>query len=239
LASDYDRLVGDALFPVIRDSFEWAVDRLGLRFESAADVGCGTGTFLGYLLGYRVPLIGVDRSPAMLGVAAKRLRGTGVRLLLQDVRALELPQPVDLITCNGNTLNYLLAESDLIAVLTRIRNHLRAGGYLIADLLTGAPEDTARPAVQTWLHSGTRASRWRARSEPRRGLTRVDVDLGRRTGRGWRWGREVHVQRWWPLARLRLILDRVGLRLLALRCLQGSLGGSEAAAWVKLVAVRP
>jgi ubiquinone/menaquinone biosynthesis C-methylase UbiE len=95
LAADYDRLVGDALYPTVRASFDACVRTLGLRFGSLADVGCGTGRFLRDMLRYGVPLLGVDRSPQMLRIAARRLRDEGVLLMNQDMRRLRLPRPVE------------------------------------------------------------------------------------------------------------------------------------------------
>ena len=96
LAAAYDRLVGNALSPIVRQSFERALGDFGVTFRSAADIGCGTGAFLAYLLRYQVPLWGVDISPAMLRIAARRLPSSRVRLLRQDIRRLALPRPVEL-----------------------------------------------------------------------------------------------------------------------------------------------
>src|SRR5918996_4775459 len=70
LAPIYDRLVGNVLFPIIRESFERCVGDYGIRFHSAADIGCGTGAFVQYLRRFRMPLIGVDSAPRMLRIAA-------------------------------------------------------------------------------------------------------------------------------------------------------------------------
>ena len=153
LAPIYDRLVGHAMLPAIREGFERCVQSHGIGFRSAADVGCGTGAFLAYLLRYRVPLYGVDRSPAMLRFAAARLRGRGVRLLRQDIRRLALPRPVDLITCTGDTLNYLADPGDFARALGRLARNLNRGGHLIADLLTGIPPagTRAQRLAPSWL----------------------------------------------------------------------------------------
>jgi SAM-dependent methyltransferase len=238
LASVYDRLVGASLFPVIRDSFEHCLRRHGIGFHSAADVGCGTGAFLSYLRGYGVPLIGVDRAPQMLRAAAARLGGANVVLLRQDLRRLRLPYPVDLITCNGDTLNYLLTEGDLLQAVRACRGNLTAGGHLIVDLLTGMPPKSLADAPDVRIAAPGRVTQWRAQVDRHRQLTRVEITLGRRTRHGWRWAREVHLQRWHRLGELRRACDAAGLRVIDWLILQAAGPPAGPAAWIKLVARR-
>jgi SAM-dependent methyltransferase len=94
-ATLYDALLGDRSFPDVRLSFEWIRNRYSVRFASAADIGCGTGTFVDYLC--RVgsgPVWGVDLSPQMLAVATVKNVDNRAKFLLQDMRQLRLPQTV-------------------------------------------------------------------------------------------------------------------------------------------------
>lgn len=234
LAGAYDRLVGDALSPAIRRSFERAIADFDLTFRSAADIGCGTGGFLAYLLRYRVPLWGVDASPSMLRIAARRLPTGRVRLLRQDMRRLALPRPVDLIACNGDALNYLLTPEDLAQTLGRCGANLTPGGHLVADLLAGIPDAPADRRTLTVRSSGA-VSLWRARVDRRRRLTRVDIRHGRPGPDGWRWVQETHLQRWHSIDGLHRALHEAGLGLRALWRLDGGErpGGG---AWIKLLA---
>jgi SAM-dependent methyltransferase len=234
LAATYDRLVGDALVPIVRDSFERAVHEFGLTFGSAADIGCGTGTFLAYLLRYRVPLWGVDAAPEMLQIAAARLPRGRVRLLRQDIRRLALPRPVDLIACNGDTLNYLLTPADLTLTLQRCSANLSPAGHLVADLLAGVPDPgTGRRHAE--MRAPGSVNLWRARVDPGRRLTRVDIRQATPGPSGWRWVQETHLQRWHSLSDLRAALRQAGLGLCALWRLDA---GTETrnAAWIKLLA---
>jgi SAM-dependent methyltransferase len=137
LAIDYDALVGDRFFAELRRTFEWIIRRYGVRFDSAADVACGTGTFVRYLrdIGAQ-PVYGVDRSPTMLRRAARKNAGNGARFLIQDLRALRLPRSVDLLTCNFDSLNYLRTAADLHGALRRFAENLRPDGHAIFDLVT-------------------------------------------------------------------------------------------------------
>ena len=137
LAAMYDATLGVPFFVGVRRAFEELVRRYGINFRSAADIGCGTGLFARYLSRcWGVPTFAVDRSPAMLAIALRNCGGCEVGLLQQDIRCLQLPQPVDLVTANFDTLNYLLNGPDL-------RQTLRLGGYFIFDLITPCqPQDS-------------------------------------------------------------------------------------------------
>jgi predicted TPR repeat methyltransferase len=92
-AQFYDRVMGDAAAPVIRRCFERSRRHYDLRFSSAADIGCGTGTFLLHLSRLCDRLYGVDRSAEMLVQARRKLAGANIALLQQDLRQLRLPRP--------------------------------------------------------------------------------------------------------------------------------------------------
>lgn len=227
LAPLYDRLVGESQHPIIAESFERYRRQLGIRFRHVADVGCGTGAFLRHLLRDGVPLIGVDRSPAMLRVAARRLPSDRVLLLQQDARRLRLPAPVDLITCNGDTLNYLTTRRALAQVLRACSANLAPGGHLMGDLLTGRPPARV-PRVDVALPG--RVSRWRATIDPASRLTVVDVDCAGASGG---WARERHVQRWHSVPELVSRLRHAGLELRGW-CRLG--GAARNRGWIKFVA---
>src|SRR5262249_49582739 len=101
LATEYDATIGAPFFRETRDRFERLVQKYGLSFRSAADIGCGTGLFARYLQRSRkIPVFAVDLSESMLRMASKNCRETDVKLLRQDMRYLTLPEPVDLIMAN-------------------------------------------------------------------------------------------------------------------------------------------
>ena len=97
-AETYDRVSDPQL-----DWGREVIDRLDLRGDEAVlDAGCGTGRLTELLLDL-VPegrVIGVDASRKMIEQARARL-GDGVELIVSDVLALELPEPVDVIFSNA------------------------------------------------------------------------------------------------------------------------------------------
>jgi SAM-dependent methyltransferase len=176
LADAYDDIVGRDFFTRLREAFERIVARHRIGFSSAADLGCGTGLFARYLNAlWKVPVFGVDASPAMLDVAASNCRGADVTLLRQDIRELRLPRRVDLCTANFDTVNHLVDRGALPALFRRVFAHLRPGGHFIFDFIT-----PCRPPQGVTLHfrrsgDGRRRVVQRIRWVPARRLLLYDI----------------------------------------------------------------
>jgi SAM-dependent methyltransferase len=207
LASAYDRALGVASFVRTKRAFEHLVRRYDVRFRSAADIGCGTGLFGCYLRQcWGVPVFAVDTSRAMLRIAARRCREPGIRFLNQDVRCLDLPRPVDLVTANFDTVNHLLTPEDLGRAFRRIAANLCVGGHFIFDVIPRYCGRQARFAFVRRLNATGRALFQHIRWDPRRGLLAIRIVHC--------WPRprpptiEMHVERAYPPAQVgRLLID--------------------------------
>lgn len=197
LAPLYDALLGKRFFPSIQRTFEWLVDRYGIRFSTAADAACGTGNFVHYLCGYDVRVVyGIDRSPEMLNLAIRKNSGSCARFLLQDLADLQLPNLVDLITCHFDSLNYLLRTDDLLRALRCFHGNLNPTGCLIFDMISDHPRWAYRgPHVERVNASGTTVIRITCWDVPRN-IQTASVSISR----GGRWHRELHVQRGYPIS---------------------------------------
>lgn len=195
----YDTLLGDRFFNQARRNFERLRRRHGLHPGSAADVACGTGTFVSYLAGLGLRRVyGVDRSAEMLARAIVKNRGNDARFLLQDLKNLRLPQPVDLITCNFDSLNYLLTTGDLLRAFRNFHHNLTPDGYLIFDMITlhqswRGPE----PWVEQARWNGFVFQR-RMEIVPLTGLQKSLV----RISRNGHTSQEVHIQRVYPIRKV-------------------------------------
>jgi len=246
----YDQIVGDPWFPQIRASFEAALRFYRIRFSSAADIGCGTGTFARYLSDYGVPVFAVDRSKAMLAIAAQKNRGRNVSLLRQDIRKFQLPQAVDLITCNHDTLNYMLTNADLTKVFERCNEHLSLDGYLIFDIIVALQEEQPRRGSRQRLnipYSCVAAdgsllkipaqSVWNSVWNPQTRLNTVQIRfrVRRRHGESTEM-HELHVQRWHSLSAIRGLIARSGLQLRGVHDAEDFGPVSPATSWIKCVA---
>ena len=178
LAANYDATVGFPFFLKTRGAFEELVRRYGISFRTAADIGCGTGLFARYLnRSWAVPVIGVDRSQDMLRIASRNCRGLRVCLLKQDIRSLRLPNPVDLITCNFDTLNHLVGDGDLLRTFRNVHENLRPGGHFIFDMVMQCePPGHARRFVRRF-HTARRIVMQHVRWEPMRKIISIVVSV--------------------------------------------------------------
>ncbi len=100
--------------------------------ETVIDAGCGSGRVTELLL-ERLPngrVIGIDQSPSMVAAARRRLgERAQLRLQLQDLTELTVPEPVDAILSTA-TFHWIEDHARLFA---RLRGALRGGGQLAAQ----------------------------------------------------------------------------------------------------------
>lgn len=77
---------------------------------------------------------GLDASVHQLNHAKKN--APTAKLVLSDVRNIELPQKFKIITCMYDSLNYLTKLEDLKKVFKSVAEHLASGGVFIFDMNT-------------------------------------------------------------------------------------------------------
>jgi len=213
------------------------------EIRHVVDVACGTGIAAAEFAqtGYRVT--GVDRSPHMLAQARKRIDELGlqgVTLVEADMRDLVLDEPADLVTCMYDSLNYLVREDDLAAAFRCAAAALHDGGLYVFDMNTifGLAElwgtcDQIQCDTDDWfIVSRTRWDHERSTNTLvfhgfiRRGRLPVVgaaslaveppvVSVAPLTVEPWERFRETHVQRGYPVAKIRGLLEQVGLAVLA------------------------
>lgn len=102
------------------------------------DLACGTGTLALLMAEAGWSVSGIDGSPAMLDEARRKQRRAGVAVAFAegDMRAVAVPEPVDLVTCCYDSLNYLLTDDELRACFQSVADALAAGGLFCFDLAT-------------------------------------------------------------------------------------------------------
>lgn len=227
---DYEALVGDAAQAALDFGWRRVRKRLAPRIAVAADVACGTGRFLPNLCTIASRVYAVDRSRAMLQRAAARANGCAT-LLCQDMRALRLPEPAQLVTCRFASVNYLAGENDLARFFAAVAGSLARDGLFAFDAIlhpqgAGAPfaarQDAVGPAGR---------SRWRHAVDPARGRTLTRIEwIGRQ---GEVLATQEHRQRWRTAAEVHGAFKSAGLKLVDIAAMpQG--GPSN---WFQLIAV--
>jgi SAM-dependent methyltransferase len=119
----------------------WLEVRPGTR---ALDVGCGVGRWSRLLARRGAHVTGMDLSPTMIAQARSRATEAGLidrcRFMTQDLAALEAGERFDLIL-GVTVLQHILDPDALRAAVTRMTDHLAAGGRMV--LLEAAPTQLA------------------------------------------------------------------------------------------------
>jgi len=235
-AEVYDALLGDRSFPDMRLAFEWIRNRYSVRFASAADIGCGTGTFVDYLC--RVgsgPVWGVDLSPQMLEVAAVKNVGNRAKFLLQDMRQLRLPQTVDLVTCQFEALNYLTTTDDLRSAMVSFGRALTSGGSAIFDVTTERLDEPVENRLVYLQRSPSRSVTVRTAYDPLSRTQTARLEVADPTGTEV----EIHCQRAHPVDDVTTAMAASGLELVAVHDLGDILpAGPESAGCTVFLARR-
>lgn len=142
---------------------------LAQRFDAkrVVDIGCGTGVFALLLADRGVEVVGVDPARASVDVARAKPGSHRVRWICGDVTALP-PLRVDLVTMTANVAQAIVAPDAWQQTLTRAREALRPGGYLVFET-----RDPAAHAWETW----TRAASHRVTPIPEVGAVESWVEL--------------------------------------------------------------
>ena len=167
--SDWDAVTYDR---VSDPQFGWALEQLERLTldgdEIVLDAGCGSGRVTAELV-ERVPrgrVYGVDVSPSMVEHARAAL-GDKATIVCQDLVALKLPEPVDVVFSNA-TFHWIHDHEALFAAIHRA---LKPGGRLLAqcgglgniDAFRRAADDVAAenpfsPYFESWQRPWNYAS---------------------------------------------------------------------------------
>lgn len=132
-----------AIVPFYDLGVEGFDDDLGVYAEFARrggevlDLGVGTGRVALALAAAGHRVVGIDRSPAMLALAARRAAGTHdghVRVVAGEMAAPPLRGSFGLILCALNSFLHLRSTDEHLATLRAARDLLAPEGRLVLDL---------------------------------------------------------------------------------------------------------
>lgn len=111
------------------------------RFEirDVLDVACGAGTLTTRLAKQFGSVFAFDISADMLAQARRACaQQSNAKFALADFRQFDFVERFDAATCACDSLNYIERPDELLAVLARVRRHLRPGGFFVFDVLDSA-----------------------------------------------------------------------------------------------------
>ena len=192
------------------------------------ELGCGTGRITLPLGRAGVPLVGIDRSRAMLVRARQRMRrarlNDRVRLVRGDIRYLPFaaPGPFALVIAPYGVLQSLLRERDLAWTLRAVHAALEPGGTFGLELVADLPswkEYRKRVSLTGWRRSvgGAHVTLVESvRQDPSRHLTIFDQEFTERRGPRSRIHRFSLTFRTLTVPQMRRRLEKAGFEVTAL-----------------------
>jgi SAM-dependent methyltransferase len=202
------------------------------------DLACGTGRLLVPLLRDGHTVVGLDRAPAMLAAAARRVarlsasrRARGL-LVRGDLRAFSFRRRFSIALCAFHSVQHLYTDAELLRFLRSAAASLVPGGWLAFDVLPPDPRWLARGEDRRWARTVFRhpstgqrlAYTTNHRYDEERRLLQMSLYYQPLDERGRPVGRErrvrLHHRQLWPRDVERL-LARAGFRLV------GAFGGFD------------
>ena len=212
----------DGFFSALRSPIDAARDQMlrGLwpQVKTACDLACGTGSTALRLARKGIGIYAVDRSPAMCSLARENTGRSRrpIQVLQGDMRSFRLPQPVDLITCEGDALNHLPRKADLRLVARAVHRALRPGGYFFTDV-NNARGFARYWSGTAWLEQPGAVLVMRNGHSPRADRAWSHFDLFVREGSAWQRHEDRVEEVCWSRAEIRRVFREAGFdRLRAL-----------------------
>ena len=199
------------------------------------ELGCGTGRITLPLGRAGVPVVGIDRSDAMLARARRRVNRARlqrrVRLVRGDIRHLPFASRFSMVMAPYGMLQSLLRERDLAATLAAVHDVLEPGATFGIELVADLPsweEYRKRVSLKGWRRAtgGSHVTLVETvRQDTARRLTIFDQEFTERRGRQRRMRRFSLTFRTLTVPQMTRRLERAGFEVTAL------LGDYRGGAW--------
>lgn len=184
--------------------------------NTVLDLGCGTGTLTELLARKGYDMIGVDNAEEMLRIAMeKRARsGLDILYLLQDMRELDLYGTVGAVVSVCDSLNYLLAEEDMVQTFKRVNNYLYPQGIFIFDFNTVYKYAEVIGDATIAENREDCSFIWENYYHEEQEINEYDLTVFVAEGTLFRRFQEVHYQRGYRLEQMKAFLSQAGLEFL-------------------------
>lgn len=239
LASSYDGLTQDVPYKEMADYIELVLRTAGRSPKTVLDLACGTGSLSVLLAERGYTVIGADCSEEMLTEAMDKslsLMDNRPYFICQPMQALSLPQPVGLVVCCLDSVNYLTDPADCRETFRRVYAGLERGGVFLFDINT--PEKLRSLDGQIFLDENDDTyCVWRAAFEEGENVCYYGMDLFQRDGTVWQRSFEEHAEYAYTPGDLRDWLQEAGfmeVRVYGDRSLEPPEEGAERVYFVAL-----
>jgi SAM-dependent methyltransferase len=220
-ASIYDR-VGQSRFgtELAKLTLAWLSEH-GIRPTSALDLATGTGAAALEFARAGLTVTGLDRSAQMLNEARAKAHAADltIEFLEQDIRSFSLNEPVDLVSCFFDSLNYLITDQDLLNTFRSVSTALNPAGWFVFDLNTIHRYNTAwNNSTELAFQDANTFVIYRSSFDPLTGISPLVLTAFERIAPNedvWRRWDEQHDERGFPLALVQSMLQDAGMRVIA------------------------
>lgn len=180
---------------------------------SVLDICCGTGAITRLLVGRGYALTGVDRSEPMLAFARAEVPSAKFIHATLPSDSLGDHASFDAAVCTFDSLNYLVASSDMGKTLRQIATVLRPGGVFIFDINTRYKLETVFGNTHYGDDLGDFAYVWRNHLDSEAKTVDFLITLFTRHGDIFKREIEHHVQRWFGHAELEADIGAAGFTI--------------------------
>ena len=189
--------------------------KYGVEDGLVLDMGCGTGAMTRYLDAHGYDMTGIDLSEEMLTIA-KEKSSPDILYLLQDMREFELYGTMRAAVSVCDSMNYILEEEDLLQVFSLVNNYLDPGGLFIFDMNT---IHKYRDVIGDTTIAEDREDGsfiWENSYDEETGINTYELALfiPREDGL-YEKDEEVHYQRAYSLEKIKELIGKAGMELLA------------------------
>lgn len=177
------------------------------------DAGCGSGVWARQLTDAGYPVLGIDISASMIGLARKQ--APTAKFVVESFLRTRLP-PCRAVTSIGECVNYAFDPNSgkpaLVRFFRRVYDALRPGGVFIFDVVEPglAPDGTPQ---RKFLEGPDWAILLEVQEDRKRGILTRRISSFRQVGRLYRRSDEVHRLHLFARAELQAMLSQAGFQV--------------------------
>ena len=190
----------------------------GIQDGLVLDLGCGTGTMTELLAKEGYDMIGVDNSEEMLAEAMeKRVEsGQDILYLLQDMQEFELYGTVRAVVSVCDSLNYITEVEELEHVFALVNNYLDPQGIFLFDMNTIYKYRDMIGDTTIAENRDEGSFIWENSYDEETGINTYELALFLPREDGlYEKTEEVHYQRAYSLEKIKELIKKAGMELLA------------------------
>ena len=217
-AQVYDMFMDNIDYESWAEYIEGHLKARGIEDGLVLELGCGTGTMTGLLAQKGYDMIGVDNSEEMLAEAMKKKMETGqdILYLLQDMQEFELYGTVRAVVSVCDSLNYITDREELLQVFRLVNNYLDPQGIFLFDMNTVYKYQTMIGNTTIAENRDEGSFIWENSYDKETGINTYELALfiPREDGL-YEKDEEVHYQRAYSLEKIKELIGKAGMELLA------------------------